>query len=228
MLNQKEIINECLRITMTIKEHIKEQLELGENYISKEETKFPYAELEFDELRSRAMVCTKCQLHENRTNVVFGKGNQEAELVLVGEAPGRDEDEQGEPFVGAAGKLLTKIINAIELTREDIYITNIVKCRPPENRNPKTDEIETCIPFLIRELQLIKPKIICTLGSVATHALLDTEQGITKIRGKFYDFGQAKLISTFHPAYLLRNESAKRPVWEDMKMIRDELQKGNR
>ena len=231
MLNQKELINQCLRITMTMKDYVQQQLEMGKIFMSAEEYQSPYADLSMEELRACAFACTKCPLHENRTNVVFGAGNPEAELVFVGEAPGREEDLQGEPFVGAAGRLLTKIINAIDLTRDEVYITNVVKCRPPENRNPKTEEIEHCMPFLLRQVEIIKPKIICALGSVAAHSLLDTDQGITKIRGKFYDVDlpihtehRFKLMPTFHPAYLLYNEKAKRPVWEDMKIIRAELQ----
>lgn len=225
MSNQEELINQCLRITMSIKDYVQQKLEMGEIFMSEEEYKSPYADYSMEELRNYIEECKNCPLHENRTNVVFGAGNQEAELMFIGEAPGSEEDSQGEPFVGAAGKLLTKIINSIDLSRDDVYITNVVKCRPPENRNPKADEIEHCMPFLLRQLEIIEPEIICTLGAVATHALLDTDEGITKIRGEFYEFGKSKLIPTFHPAYLLRNQDAKRPVWEDMKKIREELKK---
>ena len=223
MINQEELINQCLRITMMMRDYVQQQLELGETFAPAEKSQSPYANLSMEELRAHAFACTKCPLHENRTNVVFGMGNPAADLVFVGEAPGRDEDLQGKPFVGAAGQLLTKIINAIDLTRDEVYITNVVKCRPPGNRNPKPEEIESCMPFLMRELEIIKPKVICALGSIAAHSLLNTDQGITKIRGKFYEFGQSKLMPTFHPAYLLRNEKAKRAVWEDMQMIQSEI-----
>jgi len=230
MINQEELINQCLRITIMMKDYVKQQLELGETFAPAfaagrpaTKSQSPYANLNMDELRARAFTCTKCPLHENRTNVVFGMGYPAADLVFVGEAPGRDEDLQGKPFVGAAGQLLTKIINAIGLSRNEVYITNVVKCRPPGNRNPKPEEIESCMPFLMRELEIIKPKVICALGSIAAHSLLNTDQSITKIRGRFYEFGQSKLMPTFHPAYLLRNEKAKRAVWEDMQMIQAEI-----
>lgn len=223
MLNQKELINQCLRITITMKDYVQRQLEMGKIFMSAEKSQSPYDDLSMEELRDCSMECTKCPLHENRTNVVFGSGSQEANLVFVGEGPGREEDFQSEPFVGRAGQLLTKIINAIDLTRDEVYITNVVKCRPPENRNPETEEIEQCMPFLLRQLGIIEPKIICTLGLIATRSLLNTNQGITKTRGKFYEFGKSKLMPTFHPAYLLRNAKNKQPVWEDMQKIKAEL-----
>ena len=162
--------------------------------------------------------CTRCKLHRlGRRQIVFGVGNPEADLMFVGEAPGRDEDEQGIPFVGRAGQLLTKIIEAIGLTREDVYIANVIKCRPPENRNPEPDEVETCEPFLFQQIDTIKPKVIVALGTFAARALLRTLDPISRLRGRVYDYRGAKLIPTFHPAYLLRNPSSKREVWEDMK-----------
>ena len=165
--------------------------------------------------------CSRCKLHTlGRTQVVFGVGNPNADLMFVGEAPGADEDIQGEPFVGRAGQLLTKIIEAIELKREDVYIANVIKCRPPGNRNPEPDEVETCEPFLFRQIDVIKPKVIVALGKFAAQCLLKTDAPITRIRGREFDYRGAVLIPTFHPAYLLRNPSSKRDVWEDMKRVR--------
>lgn len=165
--------------------------------------------------------CTRCKLHtQGRTQVVFGVGNPNADLMFVGEAPGADEDVQGVPFVGRAGQLLTKIIEAIGLEREDVYIANVIKCRPPGNRNPEPDEVETCEPFLFRQIDIIKPKVIVALGKFGAQTLLRTDAPISKLRGRVFDYRGAKLIPTFHPAYLLRNPSAKREVWEDMKLVK--------
>lgn len=163
--------------------------------------------------------CKRCKLHKGRTKIVFGVGNPKAELVFVGEGPGRDEDLQGEPFVGRAGKLLTQMIEAMSLKREDVYIANVVKCRPPENRLPEKDEIATCSPFLMRQLDVIRPKVICCLGSCSAQTLLQTTQGISKFRGEWFDFRGTKLIATYHPAYLLRNPGAKGEVWKDLQKV---------
>jgi DNA polymerase len=168
--------------------------------------------------------CTRCKLHTlGRRQVVFGVGNPEADLMFVGEAPGADEDVQGEPFVGRAGQLLTKIIEAIELRREDVYIANVIKCRPPGNRNPEPDEVDTCEPFLFRQIDTLKPKVIVALGKFAAQSLLRTAEPITKLRGREFTYRDAILMPTYHPAYLLRNPSAKRDVWEDMKRVRELL-----
>ncbi len=168
--------------------------------------------------------CTRCKLHTERTNVVFGVGDDNADLMFVGEAPGRDEDLKGEPFVGRAGQLLTKIIEAIDLSREDVYIANVVKCRPPKNRNPAPDEIATCQPYLQAQIALVKPKVIVALGAFAAKTLLnDVDTPISGLRGKVFDFCGAKLIPTFHPAYLLRSPDRKRDVWDDMRKVRDLL-----
>jgi DNA polymerase len=169
--------------------------------------------------------CTRCKLHTlGRRQIVFGVGNPAADLMFVGEAPGADEDIQGEPFVGRAGQLLTKIIEAIGLKRSDVYIANVIKCRPPQNRNPEQDEVDTCEPFLFRQVDIIHPKVIVALGTFAARALLRTLDPISRLRGRVYDYRGAKLIPTFHPAYLLRNPGAKRDVWEDMKVVRTLLQ----
>ncbi len=168
--------------------------------------------------------CTRCKLHTlGRKQVVFGVGNPNADLMFVGEAPGADEDIQGEPFVGRAGQLLTKIIEAIDLKREDVYIANVIKCRPPGNRNPEGDEVEQCEPFLFRQIDTIKPKVIVALGKFAAQCLLRTTDPITRIRGREFKYRDAILIPTYHPAYLLRTPSAKREVWEDMKRVREIL-----
>jgi uracil-DNA glycosylase len=163
--------------------------------------------------------CTRCKLHRGRTKLVFGDGNPKAELVFVGEGPGRDEDAQGLPFVGRAGKLLTQMIEAMGLQRQDVYICNVVKCRPPENRTPEKDEVETCSPFLLRQLDAISPKVIVCLGSVAAQTLLETNRGISHFRGEWLDFRGRKLMATYHPAYLLRNPSAKGEVWKDLQKV---------
>lgn len=163
--------------------------------------------------------CKRCKLHKTRTNIVFGVGNAKAELVFVGEGPGHDEDLQGEPFVGRAGKLLTQMIEAMSLRREDVYIANVVKCRPPENRLPERDEIATCSPFLMRQIDAIHPKVVCCLGACAAQTLLGTTQGISKFRGEWFDFRGGKLIATYHPAYLLRNPPAKSEVWKDLQKV---------
>ena len=168
--------------------------------------------------------CTRCGLHGGRTNLVFGVGRPDADLMFVGEAPGRDEDLQGEPFVGRAGQLLTKIIEAIDLRREDVYIANVIKCRPPQNRNPERDEVETCRPFLFAQIDAVKPRVIVALGSFAVRTLLDDDRmPISRARGRVYACRGAKLIPTFHPAFLLRSPDRKRDVWEDMKRVRSIL-----
>jgi len=176
-------------------------------------------------LRAHIGDCTRCKLHkQGRTHVVFGAGNPQAQLMFVGEAPGSDEDLQGEPFVGRAGQLLTKIIQSIGLERSDVYIANVIKCRPPNNRNPEPDEVATCQPFLFRQIDTIRPRVIVALGTFAAHALLGTDAPISRIRGHVHPFRHdSSLIPTFHPAYLLRSPDRKRDVWEDMKKVRDLL-----
>jgi DNA polymerase len=165
--------------------------------------------------------CIRCKLCSlGRKQIVFGVGNSDADLMFVGEAPGRDEDIQGIPFVGRAGQKLTQIIEAIGLTRDDVYIANVIKCRPPENRNPEPDEVEACEPFLFRQIDTIKPKVIVALGKFAAQSLLKTTDPISRLRGRVYDYRGAKLVPTFHPAFLLRNPSCRREVWEDMKKVR--------
>jgi len=167
--------------------------------------------------------CTRCKLHSRRKNIVFGVGDPKAELMFVGEAPGEDEDIQGIPFVGKAGQLLTRIIAAIGLDRSQVYIANILKCRPPDNRNPEPDEVAVCLPFLHRQIDAIHPKILVALGRVAAQNLLRIDTPIGKLRGRFYDLRGIPVMVTFHPSYLLRIPAAKREVWEDMQKVRDTL-----
>ena len=163
--------------------------------------------------------CTRCKLHSTRHKIVYGDGNPKAELVFVGEGPGADEDAQGLPFVGRAGKLLTQMIEAMGLQRKDVYICNVVKCRPPENRQPEEDEVRTCSPFLLRQIDVIAPKVIVCLGATAAKTLLQTNRGISQFRGEWLEFRGRKLLATYHPAYLLRNPPAKSEVWKDLQKV---------
>lgn len=183
----------------------------------------PEAGESVENIRAEIGVCTRCPLWEGRTNIVHSTGNVQADLMFVGEAPGADEDIQGFPFVGRAGQLLTKIIEAIGIKREDVFIGNINRCRPPGNRQPTPVESETCKPYLMREIAVVRPKVVVVLGNTATQNLLNTKVGITKLRGNFQDYFGVKVMPTFHPAYLLRDPHKKREVWEDMKKVREYL-----
>ena len=175
------------------------------------------------ELRTIALACTKCKLAKTRTQVVYGVGNPNADLMFIGEAPGRDEDLKGEPFVGRAGQLLTDIIKAMQLTRDDVYIANVIKCRPPENRNPEPDELEQCRPYIRRQVELIKPKVIVTLGKFALQSLTEKGYAVSSARGQWLEWNGIKVMPTYHPAYLLRTPGAKKDVWADMKLVMAEL-----
>jgi uracil-DNA glycosylase len=175
------------------------------------------------DLRAIAIACEKCRLSKSRTQVVYGVGNPNADLMFIGEAPGRDEDEQGEPFVGRAGQLLTDIIKAMKLTRDDVYIANVIKCRPPENRNPEQDELDACRPYIRRQVEIIKPKVIVTLGRFALQSLTERGYAISSARGRWLEYNGVKVMPTYHPAYLLRTPSAKKEVWADMKKVLEEL-----
>ena len=177
----------------------------------------------FEDIRADIGDCVRCPLHQGRTNIVNTEGNRQARLMFVGEAPGADEDATGRPFVGRAGQLLNKIIEAIGLKREDVLIGNVNRCRPPANRQPTTEEARTCKPFLLREINVARPDVIVVLGNTAMKNLLDTKEGITRLRGQFQDYRGIKVMPTFHPAYLLRDPSKKREVWDDMKKVRDYL-----
>jgi DNA polymerase len=177
----------------------------------------------FEQIHAEIGDCTRCPLHLERTHVVHTEGNRKARLMFVGEAPGADEDIQARPFVGRAGQLLTKIIEAIGLKREEVLIGNVNRCRPPQNRAPTTEEATTCKPYLLREIAIVQPKVIVVLGNTAMKNLLDTREGITRLRGRFQDYKGIKVMPTFHPAYLLRDPSKKRETWEDLKQVRDYL-----
>ncbi len=233
---------ELLNLVRSLKERLKVDGELGAplSYLTRSkfdvadtgaaaitaEVAAPSAETAFsgigsalEDVRAELGDCRRCLLHRTRRCLVFGEGSQKADLVFVGEAPGADEDIQGRPFVGRAGQLLTKIIKAMGLKREEVYICNILKCRPPGNRNPQPDEIAACEPFLIRQLEAIRPQVICALGTFAAHALLKSEAPISVMRGHFHSYQGIPLMPTYHPAYLLRNPGAKKQVWEDVQMI---------
>jgi len=180
-------------------------------------------EAQLEKLAKQIRACTKCELHRSRKNAVPGEGPAHAEIMFIGEGPGAREDEQGRPFVGASGKFLDQLLEQAGVTRADVWITNVVKCRPPGNRAPMPDEAATCKPFLEREIAIVQPAVIVVLGNTAMKNLLDTREGITRMRGRFLDYKGIKVMPTFHPAYLLRDPSKKRETWEDLKKVRDYL-----
>jgi DNA polymerase len=181
------------------------------------------AQARLTQLETSVRNCTQCQLHTGRNQVVFGTGDPTADLVFVGEAPGRDEDLKGEPFVGPAGQLLTRIIEAIGLRREQVYILNVVKCRPPNNRNPRPEEVAACRPILQAQLDCLQPRVICAMGAFAAQSLLQTDERISRLRGRFHMLGSIQVMPTYHPAYLLRNPQEKRAVWQDMQAVQRAL-----
>jgi uracil-DNA glycosylase family 4 len=219
------LIDEYLKVVAALKFHVEEQIELG--FVGSPRTLHPSSATDhsfssMEDVRIAVENCRACPLHESRTNAVFGAGNEKARLVFVGEAPGADEDQQGQPFVGRAGQKLTQIIEAMGLSRPEVYITNVLKCRPPGNRNPLPEEVRACEPYLIEQLRLIKPKIVCALGTFAAQTLLRTDRRISSLRGRFHTYQGIKLMPTYHPAYILRNPGSKRDVWEDVKKIKAE------
>lgn len=215
-------------MNLDLKPAIVEQLkffsDLGVTHLKVEHSKVESVD-SLDAVRVELGDCTRCALAGMRKNIVFGSGSSEADLMFVGEAPGAEEDIQGLPFVGRAGQLLTRIIQAIDLQREQVYIANILKCRPPQNRDPQPDEVDSCEPFLFRQIESIRPLILVALGKYAAQTLLQSKTPISRLRGTFVDFRGILLMPTFHPSYLLRNPSAKREVWEDMKNVRDQLKR---
>lgn len=196
---------------------------LFEDLEVKPNDRLPDSDESFDQIWESVGQCTRCPLHQGRTNIVHSDGNKTARLMFVGEAPGADEDSQGRPFVGRAGQLLTKIIEAIGLKREEVLIGNVNRCRPPGNRAPTQEEASLCKPFLLREIAVARPEVIVVLGNTAMKNLLGTKEGITRVRGQFQDYKGIKVMPTFHPAYLLRDPSKKRETWEDLKKVRDYL-----
>jgi uracil-DNA glycosylase family 4 len=238
-MEKRTPLDEYIIILDSVKSYVEDQLELGFSELPGDEHNEESSDSLFgmteskakvdfntmDDIRKAVEACQACPLHKTRTNVVFGTGNENTNLVFVGEAPGADEDQQGKPFVGKAGQKLTQIINAMGLSRDEVYITNVLKCRPPNNRNPLPFEIETCEPFLIAQLKLINPKIICTLGTFASQTLLRTDQQISRLRGKFHTYQDIRLMPTYHPAFLLRNPKFKKDVWEDVQKVKAEYDK---
>lgn len=189
----------------------------------------PVAEMDLDTLERAIRACTACALCESRTQAVPGVGNRNADLLIIGEAPGQEEDRRGEPFVGRAGQLLDRMLAAIGLDRQTVYITNVLKCRPPRNRDPKPDEVQACSPFLRRQIELLQPKAILAVGRVAAQQLLETGEPLGRLRGRWHRFGprDTPLLVSYHPAYLLRSPGEKRKAWADLKRVRDELRQGN-
>ena len=229
---QRQLRAELLSAVKALKGHLTEpnKYAVGLNWEKVERVQknisvnTPNNEADLNKICTDMAGCRLCSLGETRRNLVFGDGNPQAKVVFVGEAPGADEDEQGLPFVGRAGQLLTKIIEAMGLSRKEVYICNILKCRPPHNRNPLPEEIAVCEPFLKRQLRSISPQIICALGTFAAKTLLKTDVPISALRGRFHLYEGIKLMPTYHPAYLLRNPSAKKLVWEDVQRIMKEMQ----
>lgn len=209
---------------MKVEDYLKFYAELGVTHLQVENgssaQKNPSS---LEGVREELGDCQRCKLAPGRRHIVFGSGSADADLMFIGEAPGADEDAQGVPFVGRAGQLLTRIIAAIDIDRKDVYIANILKCRPPRNRNPEADEVEACHPFLLKQIEVIQPMVLVTLGKYASQTLLQTDEAISRLRGRFFDFGGIRLLPTFHPSYLLRNPGAKRQVWEDVQRVRDAL-----
>jgi DNA polymerase len=197
----------------------------GQGFLNMPAEENPFASLAYEALGQKAAGCTRCDLCHTRTNVAFGSGDPDADLMFVGEAPGHDEDLQGLPFVGRAGQLLTKIIEAMQLSRDDVYICNVLKCRPPENRNPLADEIENCKPYLARQIELVRPRVIVGLGTFGAQFLLNSQERISRLRGRFHEREGIQIMPTYHPAFLLRNASSKRDVWEDMQLVMAELER---
>jgi uracil-DNA glycosylase len=229
--SDNQLQQELLSVVKAIKGYVlnQESLSVGLEWGKKSPLSPPIENLtgnkeaDLEKVYQEMKTCQLCELSKTRRNLVFGDGNPSARVVFVGEAPGADEDEQGLPFVGRAGQLLTKIIEAMGLKRKDVYICNILKCRPPGNRNPLPDEIGLCEPFLKKQLQVISPQVICALGTFAAQTLLKTDISISMLRGRFHSYEGIKLMPTYHPAYLLRNPSSKKLVWEDVQMIMREI-----
>ena len=215
--------DELKKIARDVKQYLlfEKEVEQRELFFKAERTA-PREVLTLKEVREEMGECTRCRLCHFRKTIVFGTGSEGAKLVFIGEAPGHDEDVQGEPFVGKAGALLNKILEAIGLRREEVYITNVVKCRPPGNRSPLPDEIAACNPFLLKQISALRPRLICALGAFAAQTLLHTDAKISQLRGRFYDYQGHRLFVTYHPAFLLRNPYKKREVWEDFKLLREE------
>jgi len=210
---------EAEKLIIDLEERLKFLSQLGVEFISLPSSSEGSV---YISLKERILECQKCSLSKERKNAVPGEGTLKAELMFVGEAPGRDEDIQGKPFIGRAGQLLTKIIKAMDFRREEVYITNVVKCRPPDNRTPRREEIEKCKGYLLEQIKLVNPRVIVTLGKAATDFFIKSQKGMTALRGEFHEIGQIRVMPTFHPSYIIRNEDnrkIKKMVWEDMKKV---------
>ena len=219
-MNEESDLFETLQLA---RDFLKREIVFGPGQINRVEVEATDEDTGTDELavlEATVGNCQKCDLAQTRSSVVFGSGRLGAGILFVGEAPGADEDRSGVPFVGAAGQLLTRMIEAIGLVRDDVYIANVIKCRPPNNRDPKPDEIASCQPYLIQQIELIKPTVICTLGRFAAQTLLQSSDSMGRLRGRIFDYHGVQLVPTYHPAALLRNEQWKRPTWEDLKLVR--------
>jgi uracil-DNA glycosylase family 4 len=230
MEEEKKVLEDFKEVLSLTKRYLKQEKERGLREVAisyKPQAASHRLQKEtLEKLRKEVEGCKKCPLWRERNNVVFGEGNPNARLILIGEAPGRNEDLQGKPFVGAAGKLLTKILASIGLKREDVFIGNILKCRPPMNRNPRPEEIKACWGYLDKQLKIIKPRIILAMGTFAAQTLLKTDERISRIRGEFHPFAKGvKFLATYHPAALLRNPGYKKSVWADMKLLKKEYQR---
>lgn len=208
-------------MTQDLYQELYQIIGLTKRYIKEETGLSIPTPLSLAQIRQEIDDCQRCKLHSQRRNIVLGSGDEQADILIVGEAPGAEEDLEGEPFIGPAGQLLTRMLTAINLKREEVYITNVVKCRPPGNRNPLPEEIAACQPYLISQIKAIRPKIIFTLGNYATQTLLKTTSNISQLRGKVYDYQGINLLPSFHPSALLRNESLKKLAWKDLQLLRE-------
>ena len=221
--DQRDIFGDDLFIPkqkMISKTKTKSKTVNEEPILFQQEKEFWEKSQSLSELEKLICNCTKCNLHKGRNKFVFGSGSPDADVIVIGEGPGAEEDRQGLPFVGRAGQLLTEMLKAIKFSRDEVYIANIIKCRPPENRTPLPEEMDTCFPYLKKQIDLIRPKLILCLGLTAAKGLLKSKESLTNLRGKVFEFGEAKVMVTYHPAALLRNPNWKRPCWEDLKMFR--------
>jgi uracil-DNA glycosylase family 4 len=195
----------------------------GEVLSPRQEAKQPDRKPTLEEVRAEMGDCRRCKLYKGRTNLVFGEGAADARLMFIGEAPGAEEDQQGRPFVGAAGQLLNNMLHKLGLSREEVYIANILKSRPPGNRDPELDEVEACLPFLKKQIQAIQPQVIVVLGRIAAHALLDTKEPLTRLRGRWQRYGNIRVMPTFHPSYLIRFPKERHKTWDDMQQVMEYL-----
>lgn len=222
-MEDDDIYLEILETVSVAREFMLQQADLGRTLFPKTREVFQFSkDTQLQSFHRSIQDCQVCRLFKGRRTVVFGSGNSDADVVFIGEAPGAEEDRQGLPFVGASGQLLTRMIESIQLSRDEVYIVNVIKCRPQGNRDPKPDEIASCEPYLLHQIEIVAPEVICTLGRFATQALLKTSEPLGKLRGRVFDYQGSKLIPTYHPAALLHNPQWKRSTWQDLKLLRKE------